>query len=293
MVLQCVPRGRVQLHKAIRWPCVGWMRARFRITAGTEPRILFVLSLLHILYPNIERRTQYYGTRRLYATTRYIYIHIYLSECNWWWRCGSRRKGYSGSSKGHYYRSVGATIEESRVMRYGCVCSCWMFFTETTGYLFDNLWVANCKDAQGHKYCSVIRSPGNGRMSHSEQKEPYSRMLWGLECWRGHNCLVAEWRERSQPRKRIFLAKIKEKAIKLEETGTYSALWSKGSYWFVFVQWYDFVSTMKNRRRDKCYKIEFPQLIPCGPIISSMKETVVMSIPFSASGGCTSGQWLV
>ena len=50
---------------------------------------------------------------------------------------------------------------------------------------------------------------------------------------------------------KYFVAKIQEKAIKLEEAGTYSALQFKGNDWIMFVQWYECVSTTKNRRGDR------------------------------------------
>ena len=78
------------------------------------------------------------------------------------------------------------------------------------------------------------------------------------------------------PDEEYVVAKIKEKARKLEEAGTYSALQFKENNWIVFVQWYEFVSTMKNRRGDRLYKKGFAQWIPCGSIIRSLKENVVM-----------------
>ena len=70
--------------------------------------------------------------------------------------------------------------------------------------------------------------------------------------------------------------KNKEKAIKLEESGTYSAIPFKKNDWIVSVQWYEFVSTMNNRRGDRFYKKGFAQWIPCGSIVHSLKESVVM-----------------
>ena len=70
--------------------------------------------------------------------------------------------------------------------------------------------------------------------------------------------------------------KNKEKAIKLEESGTYSAIPFKKNDWIVSAQWYEFVSTMDNRRGDRFYKKGFAQWIPCGSIIRSLKEPVVM-----------------
>ena len=43
------------------------------------------------------------------------------------------------------------------------------------------------------------------------------------------------------------MAKIKEKAMKLEEVGIYSAIPLKKDDSIVSAQWYEFVSTMNNR----------------------------------------------
>lgn len=72
--------------------------------------------------PNIERRTRYYGARGLYATTRYIWMFLPQDAIDD--SVVAVDEGYSGSSKDYYYRSVGATIEASRLMRRERICGC-------------------------------------------------------------------------------------------------------------------------------------------------------------------------
>ncbi len=81
--------------------------------------------------PNIERRTRYYGGRGLYATTQYIYMFIPSDAIDD--KVVAVDEGYSGSSKDHYYRSMGATEEASRLMRRERACGCRPCFS-----LYDN-----------------------------------------------------------------------------------------------------------------------------------------------------------
>ena len=94
----------------------------------------------------------------------------------------------------------------------------------------------------------------------------------------GENIIVwvSNGEKEDNPDEEYFVAKIKERAIKLEEAGTYSSIPFKKNDWIVSVQWYGFVSTMNNRRGDRFYKKGFAQWIPCGSIIRSLKEPVVM-----------------
>ena len=73
-----------------------------------------------------------------------------------------------------------------------------------------------------------------------------------------------------------FAAKIEEKARKLEESGTYSAVSYNKNDWIVFVRWYTFEPTKRNRRGDRFYKKGFAQWIPCGSIIRSLTLDVTM-----------------
>ena len=82
----------------------------------------------------------------------------------------------------------------------------------------------------------------------------------------GENMIVrvSNNEKEDNPDEEYFVAKIKEKAIKLEEAGTYSAIPFKKNDWNVSVQWYEFVSIMNNKRGDRFYKKVFSQWILCG-----------------------------
>jgi hypothetical protein len=87
---------------------------------------------------------------------------------------------------------------------------------------------------------------------------------------------VSDEERADNPDEEYFVAKIEEKAVKLEEAGTYSAVPFKKNDWIVFERWYEFVSTKKNRRGDRFYKKGFAQWIPCGSIIRTLTQTVTL-----------------
>ena len=80
----------------------------------------------HLAYkyprPNIERRTRYVGEKGIYATTQYVYV--FLPEDGIDHNIVATDSGYSGSSKDHYYRSMGVTEEASRLSRRERACGC-------------------------------------------------------------------------------------------------------------------------------------------------------------------------
>ena len=72
--------------------------------------------------PGVERWTQYFGHRGLYATTDYIYM--YMVENAIAYDVVAVHAIYVGSSKDHYYLSHGATEEASGLgycnRKFGC-----------------------------------------------------------------------------------------------------------------------------------------------------------------------------
>jgi hypothetical protein len=78
------------------------------------------------------------------------------------------------------------------------------------------------------------------------------------------------------PDEDYFVARIEEKAIKLEADGLYSAVPYKKNDWIIFVRWFNFVPSYKNRRGDRGYSKGSAQWIPCGSIIRSIKEPVTL-----------------
>ena len=72
--------------------------------------------------PKTECHTYYFGERGLYVLTRYIFM--YLPEDGIDETIVSVEEGYKGSSKDHYYQSIGATEEASHLMCRERVCGC-------------------------------------------------------------------------------------------------------------------------------------------------------------------------
>ena len=72
--------------------------------------------------PKSERRTRYFGQKGYYATTQYIYM--FIPEDGIDLVLVAADAGYGQSSKDHYYRSMGATIEASRLLRRERACGC-------------------------------------------------------------------------------------------------------------------------------------------------------------------------
>ena len=87
---------------------------------------------------------------------------------------------------------------------------------------------------------------------------------------------VSKEEEDDNPDENYFVAKIEEKALRLGGAGTYSAVPFKKNDWIVYVCWYEFVPTKKNRNGDRFYKKGFSQWIPCGSIIRSLSQKVTL-----------------
>lgn len=107
-------------------------------------------------------------------------------------------------------------------------------------------------------------------------RNPLPEFCKGLKVGQNIVVRVSNEEKDDNPDENYFVAKVEEKAIKLEEGGTYSAVLYKKNDWIVSVQWYVFVSTKTNRRGDRFYKRGFAQWIPCGSIIRSLKDQVVL-----------------
>ena len=63
--------------------------------------------------------------------------------------------------------------------------------------------------------------------------------------------------------------------MKLEESGTYSAVPYQKNDWIVFVRWYCFAKV--NPRGDKFYTKGYAQWIPCGSIVRTLKQPVSLT----------------
>ena len=80
----------------------------------------------------------------------------------------------------------------------------------------------------------------------------------------GNNVIVGVSNEEREanPDEEYFIAKIVEKARKLEEDGTYSAVLYRKNDWIVSVCWYNFAPTKQNRLGDRFYTKGLIQWIP-------------------------------
>ena len=78
----------------------------------------------HLVYkyprPIIERQTRYVGEKGIYATTQYVYM--FPPEDGIDHNIVAIDSGYSGSSKDHYFWSMGVTEEASRLSRRERAC---------------------------------------------------------------------------------------------------------------------------------------------------------------------------
>ncbi len=169
-------------------------------------------------------------------------------------------EGYSGSSQDHYYLSVGATEEASRLMRQERACGCrpCLVLHDDCTMTPANGELLTAKTARATAV--VVRSsrPAPEACHTRNARNPLPEFCKGLSV--GDNIIVrvAEEEKESNPDEVYFVAKIEEKAVKLEEAGTYSAVQFKKNDWIIFVRWYEFVSTKKNRRGDRFYKKDLP-----------------------------------
>jgi len=74
-----------------------------------------------------------------------------------------------------------------------------------------------------------------------------------------------------------FVAKIDEKAIQLDEAGTYGAGPCKNVDWIVSVCWVVFAPTKTNKKGDRFYGKGLTQWIPYGSIIRCLKKEINLS----------------
>ena len=225
--------------------------------------------------PNSERRTRYYGERGLYATTQYIYM--YLPEDAMDELIVAADSGYSGSSKDHYYRSIGATQEAARLSRRQRACGCQPCFRLKP--LDCKLTPANTDVKAGTTPQSMtvtikpLREAPEARHTRNA-RNPLPEFCRGLRV--GTNVIIrlSDDEREDNPDEEYFVAKIEGDAIQLEEPGVYSAVPFKKNDWIVSACWYSFVPSKTNRLDDRFYKKGFSQWIPCGSIIRSLKVPV-------------------
>ena len=254
----------------------GMVRSSFKDDYGSGTQNLVRHLAFKYRRPNVERRTRYYGGRGLYATTQYIYMFIPQDAIDD--KVVAVEEGYPGSSKDHYYRSMGATEEASRLMRRERACGCrpCLCLHDDCTMTPANINLQSAKTARATTVKLQSARPAPEARHTRNARNPLPEFCEELSI--GDNIIVRVSKEEKadNPDEEYFVAKIEEKAVKLEEAGTYSAVQFKKNDWIVFVQWYEFVSTKKNRRGDRFYKKGFSQWIPCGSIIRSLTQTVTL-----------------
>ena len=76
-------------------------------------------------------------------------------------------------------------------------------------------------------------------------RTPLQNFCKGLSVGENIIVWVSDNKKKDNPDKECV---VKREGNKLEEAGTYSAIPFKKNAWIVSVQWYEFVSTMNNRK---------------------------------------------
>ena len=225
--------------------------------------------------PNLERRNRYFGDRGLYATTKYIYMYIPEDAIDE--RVVSVEEGYRGSSKDHYYRSVGATEIASRLLRRERGCGCDQCFKLKEGCLLTpaSCYKAGTTPRATSKVLRSARPEPAGRQTRNS-RNPLPEFCRNLKLGENVVVRVSNGEREDNPNENYFVAKIEEKAKQLSEAGTYSAVHFKKNDWIVFVRWFIFVPSKTNRRNDRFYSKGYPQWIPCGSIIQTIEQPVTM-----------------
>ena len=78
------------------------------------------------------------------------------------------------------------------------------------------------------------------------------------------------------PDEEYFVAKIEERAKKIDKDAIYSAVEFKKGDWIVKIRWYVFCPSMTNRRGNRFYKKGDLQWIGCASIVRSVKSKDVI-----------------
>ena len=173
--------------------------------------------------PKTARHTRYYGRRGLYATTKYIYLFIPADAIDE--KVVAVDEGYSGSSKDHYYRSLGATEEASRFNRRERACGCQPCLKLIDGCL---LTLANESRKAGTTPRATELALKSAQSAPAARYTRNARNPLPEFCEKlsvGQNIIVrvANNERSDNPDEEYFVGKIEGKAMTLEEGGTYSA----------------------------------------------------------------------
>ena len=244
--IECEDRQQISMHGKDEadgdgYAIGGMVRSSFRDDYGNGTQNL----VRHLAYkyplPNLERRVRYYGEKGLYASSNRIYA--FLKEDSMDEAIMAADGGYKGSSKDHYYRSVGVTLEAARLLRRKRACGCKPCLQMKQ----------NCELTHANLYGKTGTTPSaDTAVIQSLRQDLTPRHTWNArnplpalcnELKVGQNIIVrvsGEVRE-DKPDKKYCVAKIEGKVKQLEEGGVYSAVTFRKNDWIVSVCWYTFV----------------------------------------------------
>ena len=227
--------------------------------------------------PNTARRTRYYGKRGLYASSKCVYM--YLPEDAMDERIVAVDAGYKGSSKDHYYRSLGVTEEASRLSRRERACGCQECLKlnqQSCSLTLDNFDLMAGTTPRATNVVLHTAQPTPEARHTRNARNPLPEFCEGLNVGKSVIVRVSNEERASIPDEDYFVAKIEGNALKLEDAGVYSAVPYQKNDWIVFVHWYTFVPAKRNRRGDRFYTKGFSQWIPCNSIIRCLTLPITL-----------------
>ena len=226
--------------------------------------------------PKVERKTRYYGMKGLYSVTHYIYM--FIAEDGIDEKVVDVAAGYSGSSKDHFYWSKGASKEASSLHRRERACGCppcFMMMPEKCQMLPGSGLEAGIIPPGSSVRLESANLPAESRHTRNA-RNPLPEYCMGLKVGSNVVVRIAEEEREMNPDEEYFVAKIEERAKKIDKDEIYSAVEFKKGDWIVKIRWYIFCPSMTNRRGDRFYKKGDLQWIGCASIVRSVKSKDVI-----------------
>lgn len=224
--------------------------------------------------PKTERHTRYYGEKGLYATTDYVYMFVPEDAIDE--KLVAVDVGYSGSSKDHYYRSMGATEEAASLKRRERACGCQPCFRLLPGCTLTRSNI-NLKGGTTAKASNIVLLPARPtpEARHTRNaRNPLPEFCKKLKVGENVIVRVANEERLMNQDEEYFVAKIEQEALQLNEAGMYSAVAFKKNDWIVSVRWYLFAPSKTNKKGDRFYKKGYSGWIPCNSIIRCLKKPI-------------------
>ena len=255
----------------------GMVRKSFMDDYGLGTRNLVRQLAFKFPAPKTERHTRYYGERGLYASTKYIFMYIPEDAIDE--KIVSVEEGYKGSSKDHYYRSLGNSEETSRLFKRRRACVCQPCLKLEDGCILthgnSDLKAGTTPRATIVKLYTARPTPEARQLRGS--RNPTPEFCNSLSARRNVIVRVSNDERANNPNEDYFVAKIEKKALKLNAGGVYSATKYNKNDWIVFVRWYAFVPSKTNEAEDRFYSKGFAQWIPCNSIIKTLENPITLN----------------